>query len=684
MTHVILTIIFFLSLLSNISLADEGMWTFNRFPSDQLNKKYGFNPDKTWLDHVQSSVAKFASGCSGGFISKNGLVLTNHHCAHSCIEQLSTKEKDFIASGFYAKAESDEVKCPEIEIDQLVDISDVTQRINKVTKGLSDKVFLDKLKEETARIEKECAPTDDMRCDVISLYHGGEYNLYKYRRYQDVRLVFAPEFSMAFFGGDPDNFMYPRYDLDIALLRVYQKNAPLQLNHFFKWSFEGAKENDLTFVPGHPGSTERLKTVAEIEFQRDHALIWSLAYLSEWRGLLTEFQKSGEEEKRVSTSDLFYIENGLKRVKGQIEGLMDPEFYAKKIKSEKEFKAKVFANPKLKKEYGSAWDSISTAMNTWKNIYKRHFYIERRRGLSSQLYYIAINLVRASEELAKPNDKRLHEFTDASFPSLKQEIFSTAPVYDFFEIENLAHSLSKLREELLVDDPFVRKVFGPKSPREIAENLIKNSKLKDVKYREELLSGGKAAIEQSKDPMILFARMIDPEARAIRKSYEDNVESVVKKNEELIAKAYFAVYGRNTYPDATGTLRLSFGKVAGYKENGAFVKPITTIGGAFERNTGRDPFALPITWMKAKDTLDTKTPMNFCTTNDIIGGNSGSPVINKKAEVVGLIFDGNIQSLSSGYAYDDTQNRAVAVHTAAISAALEKIYKTERILKELK
>jgi V8-like Glu-specific endopeptidase len=664
--------------------ADEGMWTLNGFPTEKVEKAYGFDASKEWLDHVRLSSARLAGGCSGSFVSKNGLVMTNHHCAHSCIEQLSKAGHDFVETGFYAKTQADEVRCPEIEVNRLLDISDVTSRVNTATHGLSGKPFNDAQKGEMSKIEKECTGgVDNIRCDVVTLYHGGQYNLYKYHRFQDVRLVFAPEFAIAFFGGDPDNFNFPRYDFDISFLRVYENGKPLDNPEYFKWSEKGGKDGDLTFVTGHPGRTSRLLTVAQLEFQRDTALPQSLISGSELRGYLTEFQNRGVEQKRISGSILFGVENSLKATKGKEQTLLDPAFFEKKRNEEKAFRAKINANPKWKKEYGSAWTEIEKAEADLKKIYIPSIYIENNRNMYSHLFGIAKTLVRLAQELPKPNEKRFREFADSNIPAVKQSLFSEAPIYPELETTLLTFSLTKMREALTVDNEFVKKTLGKKSPAMLAKELVEGSKLADVAYRKKLFDGGQKAIDESKDPMIRFAVLTDPDARMYRKKFEDEIEPVLKRNGEKIAKAQFAVQGTNTYPDATFTLRISYGQIKGYDQASGHVTPITTLGGAYERNTGNEPFALPESWLKAKPKLALDTSFNFCSTNDIIGGNSGSPVINKNAEVVGLIFDGNIQSLGGDFAFDPSVNRAVAVHSAGILEILNNIYGAGRIVSDI-
>ncbi len=664
------------------ALADEGMWTYNNFPTAKVKEKYGFEPNQEWLDKVRLSSAKFGGGCSSSFVSPDGLVMTNHHCARGCIQQLSTAKKDFIANGFYAKTQAEELQCPALEVSQLVEITDVTAQLNTATQGLTGKPYADTLKAEMARLEKACTTGADVRCDVVTLYQGGKYNLYRYQRFQDVRLVFAPEHAIAFFGGDPDNFEFPRYDLDVTFARVYKDGKPAKTPNYLKWSDKGAKEGDLTFVSGHPGRTSRGLTVAQLEYLRDVGLPKQLFRLSELRGMVTEFQNRGVEQKRVSNNMLFGVENGLKATKGKHEQLVDKAFFAQKIAAEQELRRKVDADPKMKAKYGAAWDEIARAQDTYRNLRKEYEGLEG--GLGSQLFGLAKTLVRASDELVKPDTERLRGFNDASLPGLKNQLMSKAPIYPELEIAQMTFALTKLREELGPDHAFVKKVLGKESPAALATRVIKASKLADLRVREQLFSGGKKAIEASKDPMIQLAALVDPDARAIRKTYEEQVEAVIRKNSELVAQAKFEVYGTGIYPDATGTLRLSFGSVKGYMEDGKQVAPITAMGDTFARHTGEDPFALPKSWLAAQKNLTATTSMNFVSTNDIIGGNSGSPIINKNAEVVGLVFDGNIQSLGGDYGFDESVNRTVSVHSEALIEALKKVYKADRVLEELR
>lgn len=680
------TALLVLAVLAPAARADEGMWTFDNFPAAKVEQQYSFKPAQAWLDHVRLASARLAQGCSGSFVSGHGLVMTNHHCAHSCIEQLSTPQRDFVKVGFYATTPADEVKCPELEVNQLTRIADVTRRMNDATAGLVGAPYNQAQRGETAKIEKECQTSDRLRCEVVTLYQGGLYALYQYRRFQDVRLVFAPEFAIAFFGGDPDNFMFPRYDLDLSFLRVYEDGQPAKLEHFFRWSPTGAKEGDLTFVSGNPGGTSRQLTVAQLEYARDVQLPDALLRLAELRGQLTEYGRRGPEQARHSSPDLFYVENSYKALRGRVEALQDKKFFASKMAAEQKLQADLAKDPQQARQYLPAFEAIARAQGELKQIRRPLNYMERGLAFSGELFRYARALVRGGAERAKPNEQRLREYRESALPAVTQSLFSTAPVHDELQVFDLTFSLGKLREELGADDPFVKKVLGKASPADLAERLVKGTKLKDVAYRKRLWDGGAAAVAAAAkdDAMLELALRVDEDGRAIRKKYEDEIESVTKRNAELIAKARFATEGTSTYPDATFTPRLSYGAVKGYQENGRTVKPITFFAGAFERHTGREPFALPPSWLEAKPRLDLGTPFDLATTNDIIGGNSGSPVVDRESQIVGLVFDGNIQSLGGDYGFDASVNRAVSVHSAGIIEALAKIYRADRIVQELR
>lgn len=677
--------------LSAPALADEGMWTFDNFPATKVKEAYGFEPDQAWLDQVRLSSARLANGCSASFVSPQGLVMTNHHCVHTCVEQLSTAKSDLVENGFYAKTLKDEKQCPAFEANQLLSITDVSTRLEEKTKGLQGAAYAEAMRSERSKIEKECAESDSIRCDVVTLYKGGQYHLYKYRRFQDVRLVFVPEIESAFFGGDPDNFVFPRYNLDLAFLRVYENDKPVQMENFFPWSPAGVREGDLTFVSGHPGSTSRLLSVSELAFERDVVLPRRLLYYAELRGILTEFSRRGTEQKRVAKTPLFGIENAVKAFRGRQEALLDPALFSSKVEDEKELRDWVAADPKRAETWASAWGEMEAAQLRRKELYDLFNYAEgfprsmgQTLGFQSRLFGIAKTLNRAAEERTKPNEERLREFNDANLPALQAQLFSEAPIYDDLEQLMLTYSLTKLRETLGPDHEFVKLVLGKSSPETLAAQLVKNTTVKNPKDRKALWEGGSKAVAASKDPMIEMARRIDAYARNVREMYESEVDATVASAGERIAKARFAAYGTSTYPDATFTLRLSYGSVEGYEENGKRVNPVTVIQGLYERATGEDPYKLPKSWIQKKGRLNLQTPMNFASSNDIIGGNSGSPVINQKGEVVGLIFDGNLQSLGGEYGFDPATNRAVSVHSAAIIESLDKVYGATRLLEELK
>ncbi|NMB75905.1 MAG: S46 family peptidase [Myxococcales bacterium] len=678
-------------LFSASAAADEGMWLLNDFPATLVKKRYNFLPDQKWLDHVRLSSVRLAQGCSGSFVSPDGLILTNHHCAHSCVEQLSSAEKDFVRDGFYAATLAEEKKCPELEANVLEEIRDVTKRVLDAGGKKSGAAWNDATRAEIARIEKECAAGTEVRCDVVTLYNGGRYHLYRYRRYQDLRLVFVPEFAIAFFGGDPDNFTYPRYDLDMAFVRAYHNGQPAKVEHFLRWSEAGAAEGELTFVTGHPGATQRRLTVAELEVQRDVALPLVLHYLLELRGVLSQFNRSSEEHKRISTANLFYVENGVKARRGMWQALLEPGFLSQKIAAEEKLRQAIRRRPALAHRVGRAFEEIAASQKTLRAFLPRAMFLEydpkvpllRGLGTREDLLRIALHLVRLADEREKPNEERLSEYSDANLPALEQEVLVAAPFYDDMQEVLLAYSLSKLREALGPDDPAVKAILGAESPEELARRAIRETKLKDLAFRRALFAGGRAALAECRDPLIELARRIDGPGREARKQIWERVVAPVRRASEAIAAARFALEGTAAYPDATFTLRISYGAVQGYREFERDIRPHTDFRGAFARHTGREPYALPASWLAAKERLELDTPFNFCTTNDIIGGNSGSPVINQNAEMVGLVFDGNLQSLGGDFYYDGSQNRTVAVSSRGMLHALERIYRAERILKEI-
>jgi peptidase S46-like protein len=661
--------------------ADEGMWTFDNFPSKVLEGKYGFAPTQAWLDHVRASSLRIAQGCSASFISPHGLVMTNHHCVLECVQQLSTAQDNFVETGFAAHATAEERKCPAFELDQLVEIRDVTAEVQQALAGKTGDEANKALNTKEAELQQRCGSDPGTRCDVVSLYHGGVYDVYRYKRYTDVRLVFAPEMSVAQFGGDPDNFNFPRFDFDIGLVRAYDGDHPVASPDYLKWSDNGSKDGDLVFVSGNPGGTSREFTVSQLEFRRDKILPAQIPGISEYRGELEQFVRLGPEQAREANETLFFIENYFKVLKGQQEALMDPQFFGIKVKEERRLRDGVAANPKLASA-ASAWDEISEIEKLRARLMPR---LEAMDSLNySGLLGQAITLVRAASERAKPNGERLPEFTDQSLVEVQNQISAPVPVFKDVEELTLASILRGTRRDLGTDDPFVRKMLGKESPEQLAHRLVSGTHLDDPKVREALYTGGQTAISSSTDPMIVFVAAIDSDLRAVRKEYEAKVEAPIRAAAERIAKARFAVYGTTVDPDATFTARLSYGTVKGFADaQGNFVQPYTTIGGLFDRATGARPYELPPSWLSAKSALNVQTAMNLSTTNDIIGGNSGSPLINRNGEIVGLIFDGNIFSLGGDFAFDPVQNRAIAVDSRALLEGLQKVYRLNRITEEI-
>ncbi len=682
-----LSAIIFAGILNvNCAKADEGMWTFDQFPAQKVKKAYGFTPDKKWLNHIQNSAVRLSTGCSASFVSKDGLILTNWHCTEGCVNDLSTAEKDYAKNGFLAKNKEEEKTCPGMQAEILENIIDVTPNIMAATKGKSG-AELSKARNAALTKAEESAclnlSPEKYHCDVISLYRGGQYKVYKYRIYTDVRLVFEPEYAVGFFGGDPDNFNFPRYNLDASFLRAYEDGKPVKNVEHLQWTNETPKDGDLVFVAGNPGSTQRLKTSNQLAFNRDWTLTTRQLVRSELRGRLIQFGHNGDEQFRQAGPMLFSIENSYKAQYGQLRALMDPQFFAIKQKQDRDLIAKVNADPKLKKEIGNPWGDINNALIKQRDLFMPYEFLEARAGSISTLYGYARSIVRAAQEKEKPAGERLPGYSDAGIKQLERQLLSVAPIYKDQETIGLELWLSKTREFLTVDSPEVKNMLGKESPEALARNLISQTKLDDVKVREELLKGGLKAVMASNDPLIQFILKTDPQARKIREMYVSQVDAPMSVAAEKIAAARFKVYGAETYPDATFTLRLSYGQVKGWKYNGVEVPSTTKMGGAFERATGSYPFELAPSWVKAESKINKDIAFDISTTNDIIGGNSGSPLIDQKGRVIGAVFDGNIHSLGGDFAYDARHNRAVSVTTSAIEEALLKIYDAEHIVKEL-
>ena len=693
MTSRFLTLLPFL--IAATALADEGMWLFNNPPLRQFKEKYQFEPSPQWLEHLQKASVRFNSGGSGSFVSANGLCITNHHVGADALQKASSEQHNYLKDGFYAKTNAEEIKCADLELNVLISIEDVTAQVNAAVKsGMSAEVAGKARENAIAQIEKESKDKTGLRSDVVTLYQGGVYHLYRYKRYDDVRIVFAPEEQMAFYGGDPDNFEYPRYDLDICIFRVYEDGEPAKIDHYLKWNSNGPNDGELTFVSGSPGRTDRQLTIDELADRRDREVpIW-LQMFNRREVLLNAWGQRSFENARRARNDLFGDQNNRKRYDGYVAALFDPEIWSAIEVREKKLREAISRDPKLKATLG-AYDRIKKAQAELIKIAPRYDYLEQERpitvgyrgprALYGTLFKYARLLTRALDERAKPNGERIAEFRDSAKESLELSLFSTEPVYDDYEILRLTDSLTDFAEKFGGNDPLVKQVLAGKSPHARAAELVSGTKLKDVEFRKNLYGKSAAALQAMHDPMLDLARMIDGPAREARKAHEAQEENK-RQGYAGIAKARFAVEGTGTYPDATFTLRLSYGKVMGYEEDRKQIPPFTDFAGFYQRAAEHDnkpPFDLPQRWIDRKAQLNPATKFNFVSDADIIGGNSGSPVVNKVNEFVGIIFDGNIQSLVLDCIFSDKQARAVSVDSAAITEALRKVYDAGPLADEL-
>ena len=663
-------------------LADEGMWTFDNFPSGTVKQRYGADITPAWLDHVRLSTIRL-SNCTASFVSPSGLMLTNHHCVESCLAELSSKDKSLVELGFAATDRRAEQRCPAQLADVLVGTENVTDVISKATAGLGDTEANGARKKTLTTLEQECeqasikAKSGKLRCQAVTLYQGGQYFLYKYKRYDDVRLVFAPEADISSFGGDPDNFQFPRWSLDFSMLRAYENEKPAVTPNFLQINFSGPAVNQLVFVAGHPGSTARLETRAQLEFDRDMPLPTILLRASELRGRFIQFGTTNPADDRIVQAPLNSLQNVIKVRRKELDALHDDSLMSGKTEAEEKLRASAQLTG------ADPWHEIESASARERALYLQYTFLESGAGFNSGLFRDARLLVRGADERVKRNTDRLREFTDASLPLIQRELYAHVPVYSEVEVMSLSFSLERMREWLGPDHPVVRRLLSKESPDSLATRLIAETKLDDAAVRKQLWQGGKIAVDASLDPMIELARAIDVDARAIRKRYEDEVEAPIAAAAQRIAAARFKAYGTNVYPDATFTLRLNYGTVQGWVENGSPVEPFTHLGRAFERATGSSPFKIPDSWMKVQTQLDMHTPFCISTTSDIVGGNSGSPLIDVEGRIVGLMFDGNIHSIAGHYWFDAAKNRAIAVHPAIIREALEKVYGAKSLLNEL-
>ncbi|MGA8865384.1 MAG: S46 family peptidase, partial [Candidatus Sulfotelmatobacter sp.] len=555
-------------LFSTVASADDGMWLYNQPPKAQIQAKYGFQLTQAWLDHVRLSSVRFNNGGSGSFVSADGLTFTNHHVGAACVQQLSSEGHDYIKTGFYARTQAEETKCPNLELNQLVGIEDVTTQVDAAVKpAMSAADAAQAQRAAMSQVEKDCATATGLRCDVVTFYSGEVYNLYKYKKYTDVRLVFAPEFGAAFFGGDPDNFTYPRYDLDITFFRVYEDGHPAHLDHYLQWSRTGVKDGELIFVSGNPGSTGRLLTMSQLEYLRDVDYPSRLQLYKRRIALLQNFSQQSEENARIAKEYIFGLQNSQKAITGYLSGLLDKSIMDKKAADQASLRAAFKANPR-NAGVSDPWEEVAQAMTLQRDIYPQLTYLERLRGFSGELPQYARILVRAAAEKPKPNPERMREFRDSALPSLEQQLFSTAPIYKKLDDVLLADSLADMQEALGNDNPDVQKLLNGKTPADAAKDIIAGTRLDEVAVRKQLYEGGEAAIAASTDPLIVAMRAIDTDAGTVRKQFEDKIDSVVHRDGVLIVKARFAQSGFDQPPDATFTLRLSYGAVIGYKETG--------------------------------------------------------------------------------------------------------------------
>jgi hypothetical protein len=662
--------------------ADEGMWTFHGFPFAKANATLKTHIDQAWLDRVRAATVRL-SNCTASFVSNEGLILTNHHCVEACLAELSSKEKSFVEDGFVAKTRDEEKRCQTQIADVLIGMEEITAKVTAAIAGKNEATANEIRKSTLTQLEGDCEKQGSQKCQSVTLYEGGQYWLYKYKRYTDLRLVFAPEAGIAAFGGDPDNFQFPRWCLDMGVLRAYENGKPATPSNFLKFNFAGPAAGEAVFVSGHPGTTDRLLTLAQLKQQRNLDLPqWLLRY-SEIRGRLIQFSAESPQNERITADLLNSLENGIKVRRKMLDALHEDALLERKAAEQAALQKSVATDAKLKASTGDPWRDIDTALTAERDLFMPYNFIENGAGFQGRLANFARTLVRGTAERDKPNSQRFREYTDSALPRVEQQLGAHVPVYPELEAVRLGNSLERMREWLGPDHPVVRRLLAKESPAALAKRLVTETKLADPEFRLALWKGGAAAVAASNDPFIELSRGVEPDARSVRKTYEDTVEAPLRSATERLARARFASLGTSVYPDATFTLRLNYGTVQGWMENGKAVEPFTRLSRLFERATGSDPFRVPDSWMRVKDKLDMNTPFNLATNNDIVGGNSGSALINAKAEIVGLMFDGNIHSVSGAYWFDTEKNRAVAVHPAIMREAISKVYGADALLAEL-
>ena len=660
--------------------AEEGMWTFDAFPAERVRQQFGWAPDQAWLDNVRAASVRLTGGCSASFVSPEGLVLTNHHCVVECVQDRSTAENDFVRNGFTAATRAEEVQCPGQQAEVVTAIEDVTPRVQAAIGNATGAALARARDAAIAQIESQgCTDPATQRCQVVTLYGGGQYKLYRYRKYSDVRLAFAPEFQAAFFGGDPDNFNFPRYGLDVGFLRVYENGRPAATPHFLRWNPRAPEAGEPTFVVGNPGSTQRLFTQSQFGLRRDIYFPTLVPLTAEYRGRLIAAMQGDAERTRTGADKLFSIENSYKVYVGQWQALRDPEFSQRLAAAERDLRQRAGNDPAI----GDPWADVERANAAYDDFFTDYFMLEQRAGWSSDLYDYARAIVRAAIERGKPDAERLPTYTESRLPLLEHEVVDEAPVYPWLEELTLAFWLSKTRELLGADDPRVTAMLGRESPEAMAHRLVTGTRLGDPAVRRQLWEGGLAAVQASDDPLIRFVLAQEERARPLLDRYRAEVDAPITAAQSRLARARFAAYGDSVYPDATFTLRISYGSVQGWNERGRDIAPITRIGGMYERATGSPPYHLPAKWAAAESRVNKQTVFDFTSTNDIIGGNSGSPVVARDGSVIGAAFDGNIHSLGGAYGFDPRVNRTISVSTGAIQEAMRTIYGADALLAEL-
>jgi hypothetical protein len=670
--------------------AEEGMWPLQLLPATAVRQQFGVDLTAEWLARVQAASVRLAS-CSAAFVSADGLVLTNQHCVRNCLAERSSRRQDLVSDGFLAATRDRELQCSSQVADVLLDTEDVTATMVAATRDLDARAANVARKRTETRLEQACEeqsritdPGAQIRCETVALYAGGQYYLYRYRRYVDLRLVFAPELAMAAFGGDPDNFQYPRWDLDVALLRAYGSDGtPAHTPAFLHVDFHGPKAGQAVFVVGNPGSTYRELTVAQLLEMRDVELPHAILRQSELRGRLIEFSKIRPANARLAQMALINLENILKIRRRELDALLESDALNRLRREESDSRARFESLSRASHEAVDPWEQIARAQESKRLLALPYAYIEGGGGFDSLLFSYARTLVRGAEERSKPNEERLREYTDGVLPRVEQTLRANVPVYGDLEELTLSFALARMREFLGPDYPLVHRLFAQESPESLTIKLIANTKLADPAYRMQLWNGGAAAVAASRDPMVELARSIDPAARALRKRYEEEVEAPVQSAAEQIARARFAASGTTAYPDANFTLRVNAGTVQGWREGEAVVAPFTQLRGLFARANDYEPFQLPPRWLDARRKLNPDTPLDLSTSNDIVGGNSGSPLLDAQGNIVGVVFDGNIHSIAGAFWYNPADNRAVSVDTTALLEALRVIYGAHALLSEL-